>query len=530
MRRNILRSVIILLCIIGLGGLLIFTTADTQELSKAIPVSVATPTRGTIERVVTYTGNLEADATVEIFANTSGKLVTLDVDDGARVNKGDILAQTDARELRLALKQAEASRKAAEAQLSTVKATAELMLQTQLRNASASLTAVSAQLQQAEALSEVEAKSAFHQAKTGVTAAETNLEKAKSGARNQEIEQANAGVSVAKAGLENAQASFARVEQLHKADAISDQDFDNAKAQLNTAEAQHKSAVEKLSLLEEGTRPEDIKAAEAQLDSAQAGFDLAQRGVETYETKITIAKTNVVQAEENLNSLQVRVDERVWEHDITAAEAQYEQAKQQVELAKKRLTDATITAPTDGIVVNRTADLGDYAAAAGSPSATPILTIVKVDVLKAVFSVPAAELSNIAVGTPIRLSMQDQDVVGKISFISPVVNPADRTVIVKAEIPNAEYQLKPGMFVEVNIDLPAPDDSLLLPREAVLNIQDGTGHVFVAKDGTAHKQTVKVGLAWGENISILKGITDSTSVIVSGHRQLADGADIHIVK
>lgn len=86
------------------------------------------------------------------------------------------------------------------------------------------------------------------------------------------------------------------------------------------------------------------------------------------------------------------------------------------------------------------------------------------------------------------------------------------------------------MFVEVNIDFSAPDDSLLLPREAVLDIQDGVGHVFIATDGSARQQIVKVRLAWGENISILEGVSDSTPVIVSGHRQLADGADILVVK
>ncbi len=86
------------------------------------------------------------------------------------------------------------------------------------------------------------------------------------------------------------------------------------------------------------------------------------------------------------------------------------------------------------------------------------------------------------------------------------------------------------MFVEVGIDLSAADDLLLLPRDVVLDIQDSVGHVFVAKDGKARQQIVKVGLVWGEKISILEGLTDSTLVIVSGQRQLADGMEIVVVK
>ena len=84
--------------------------------------------------------------------------------------------------------------------------------------------------------------------------------------------------------------------------------------------------------------------------------------------------------------------------------------------------------------------------------------------------------------------------------------------------------------MEVSIDLSATDDMLLLPRDAVLDIQDRVGHIFVVEDDKARQQTVKVELVWGEKISILEGVIDSTPVIVSGHRQLADGTKIVVVK
>ena len=530
MREHGILSVFIVLCM--MVGIWILGTGETQEISKPTPVRVATPQRGKIQQVITYTGTLSADATVEIFANTSGKLVTLNANEGDPVNTGDVLAETDARELRLALKQAQAALKAAEAQLLTVKATAATRIKAQAEAAEAALDAAKAQFVQAQVLAEAQVTSQFEQATAGVAIAQANLKKARKGARNQEVQQAKAAVSGAKAALENAQANFQRVQTLHEQEAISDRDFDNAKAQLDTAKAQHESAVEQFKLVEEGARQEDIIAAEAQLHQAQASLTLAHVAVATedWKTQIALAESQVKQAEANLLSAQELVKIRAWEHDITAAEAQVDQANEQVNLAKKRLADATITAPINGIVVNRDVDLGDYAAAAGSPGSSPILTIVKMDVVKAVFTVSEADLSNVAVGTEVRIFAGQQHISDEINFISPIVNPEDRTVRVKAEIPNTDYRLKPGMFVEVNIAPSTPDDSLLLPRGAVLDIQDGVGHVFVATEGKAHQQTVKVGLAWGEHISILEGVSDSTPVIVSGHRQLADGADILVVK
>ena len=530
MRPDRISYFILLLCL-GLGGLS-FGYAYAQQASKPKPVKVATPQRGKIEQQAVYTGNLEPDAMVEIYANASGKLVMLNVDEGDQVKDGNVLAQTDSRELRIALKQAEAALKAAEAQLLTVKATAQTKIETQAAVALASLDAAKTQLEHARALSKAQATSQFEQTKAGVAVAEANLKKAVEGARNQEIQQAKSAASGAKAGLDIAQVSLDRMQTLHQKEAISDQDLDNAKAQFASAKVQYESTVEQLSLVQEGARQEEISAAEAQLSQAQASLALARVTVdiEDWNTQITVAESQVRQAEANLLSARELVKIRAWEHDITTAQAQFDQANEQANLAKKRLDDATITSPVNGIVVNRNADFGNYAAAANSPGSSPILTIVKMDMVKVVFTVPEVDLGNVVVGTPISISTSQQQIGGTVDFISPIVNTEDRTVKIKAVVPNPTYRLKPGMFVEVSIDLPSPDDSLLLPRKAVLDIHDGVGHVFIVTDGRAHQQPVKVGLAWGGEISILEGVTDLTPVIVSGHRQLADGTEIVVVR
>lgn len=528
MRKNRLRTLILLLCLAFL-----FTPGDAQEVSSfPKPVEVAMPERGKLEQQITYTGHLAARGTVEIFAGISGKLVSLFVEDGSAVNRGDVLAETDTRELQLGLKQAQTALKAAESQLAITQATAEIKIRSQVEAAEASLSAASAQLAQAEALAEKQVKTAWKQAQAGVRAAEASLEKAIKGARSQEVEQAKAAVSGAKANLANAEANFARVKKLHDTEAISDKDFDAAKAQLDGAKAQHESMLEQLSLVQEGAREEDITAAEAQHYQAQLSYELADAAVNTkdWQHQIAMAASQVKQAEANLKTVRELVTIRAWEHEIAATEAQRDQAAAQVSLAEKRLTDATITAPIAGIVVNRAVDVGDAATAAGSPSAKPICTIVEMNVVYAVFAVPEVDLSNVGVGNTVGIATRDQHINGKISFIAPIVNPEDRSVQVKAEIPNTDYRLKPGMFVEVHIDRTAPEDSLLLPRSAVLDIKEGVGHVFVATDGLARQQSVKVGLAWGENISILEGVTDTTEVIVSGHRKLVDGAGIVVVK
>ena len=61
------------------------------------------------------------------------------------------------------------------------------------------------------------------------------------------------------------------------------------------------------------------------------------------------------------------------------------------------------------------------------------------------------------------------------------------------------------------------------------NLAKTSGHIFVATDSMAQQRTVEIGCPWSEHISIFEDINEITSVIVPGHRQLTDGADIRIV-
>lgn len=517
--------------------LLLFTgwgLVDAQEASKPKPVEVAQPARGTIGQAFTYTGTLEAQAKVEIYADATAKVVELRVDEGDLVKKGAVLAKTDSRELVLSLKQAEAGLEVARAQLMKTKATAQVGIEAQAASAQAALDAAKAQWEQAKTLAKIQVTAQLEQAEAGVEVAEANLHKAMVGARQQEIQSAKSTVEQAKASLANAKQNLERVKRLHQQEAISDQDFDTTQTQYEVAHAQYAQAVEQLSLVKEGAREEDIRAAEAQLKQAKASRDLASAAVDTedWEKQIALAEAQVRGAEANLRSTQTLVDMKTWEHDIAAVQAQFDQAQEQLHLAQKNLADATMTSPINGIVVTRGGDLGDYAYAAGSPNGAPLFTIVDMDVVKAVFKVPEADLSKIGKGRPVLVSTASgqTDIVGKINFISPIVNPDDRTVTVKAEIPNPNYQLLPGMFVEVTVKNSAAADALLLPRRAVFEVADGNGYVFVAESGKARKQTVEIGTVWGEQVEVRGGLIDSAAVIVNGHRLLQDGDLISILK
>lgn len=519
------------ICIIAL--FLIAGAANAQEASKPKPVEVARPERGTISQELSYTGSLEANAQVEVSANRAGKIVDLKVDEGDRVKKGDVLALTDSTELLISFRQSEAALKAAQAKLITAEAVAEISVKSQVASAKAALDSAKTQLERAKALSYTQAKMQLDQAEANLAVAQANLKKAQDGSRQQEKEQVKAAVDQAKVSLNYEKLNFERIKRLYENGAVSKQNFDGAKAQYDRAKAQYNSAMEQLSLVEEGLRAEDIAIVESQLSQAKAALELAKLTFTTkdWEKSIALAQSQFNQAEAAFLSAKVLEDTKSWEREIEIARTQVTQAEENYSLSKKRLDDATITSPIDGIISMRVLDIGDYAQSAGAMNADPLYTIVNMDIVKAVFEVPESDLDNIKAGDTVSITTASgrKDIAGKIGFISPIVNSVTRKTTVKATIPNPGYNLKPGMFVEIKIKTLENKNALLLSRGSVLNIQDNNGHVFVAENGKAVQRKVKVGMRRGEYIEVVDGISDTAAVIVGGHHSLHDGANISIV-
>jgi len=502
-------------------------TAQSQPTGK--PVSVAKPTRGEIGEELVYTGSLEANALVEIYAAIPGKIIDINFDEGDKVKKGDVLAQVESEKLELALQQMEAVLTAARLGLANTQKLAQVRFGSQIASAEAALKASQTQLEQVKDLSYTKTTTQLQQAEAGVAAIKLTLDKIREGARTQEKKQVQALLEQAKAGLDNAKSNFDRMKQLYDNGAISVQTFEGVRTQYDVAKAQYEAAAQQLSLVEEGARKEDIAAVEEQVRQAEAALALAKKLADTksWEKDIALAESQLKQAEAAFLTAKASEEIKVWETEIKVAETQVQQAEVAYKLAQKNLADTKITAPIGGIISARMMDTGDFASPAGS-----IFEIVDLSSVKAVFAVPEIDIDKLNISDTVSISTTSHKtpVEAEIKFISPVVDEERRAVTVKAVIPNPDDYLKPGRFVEVKINAQKHTNALLIPREAVLSARNSTGYIFVAENGRARKQTVQIGLSWGDKLEVIDGIVDSISVIVDGHRSLQEGDTISIVK
>ena len=440
--------------------LLIFSLAIVSFLSSGIfqNICYAQEKDNTTKKIIdnskqlSLVGDIDARANVYVFAKIPGKVEKINVDVGSKVQKGEVLAVVEHVELELNVRQSKALVESAKSGLEQAKALSEINVISNVEQAQAGLAAATATFEQARDLSQIQTESQVAQAKAGLEAAKSMYEKAIEGARKQERRQIEATVEQAKASLDNAESNFERAKKLYEQGAISKQAYEGAETQLTVAQAQYDAAQQQLNLVEEGTREQDIQAAEAQVKQAEASLEIAQKleTTKSWERDIELAESQLKQAMAVLKLATAAQDAKTWELEIRRAEMALEQAQVGLELAQKKLADAIITAPISGVVSMRTVDLGGMA----SPQ-SPIFEIIDMDVVIAKVSVSEADLNKIKVGqeASVFVDALENPAKGKVTLISPKLDKMTRTTMVEITIENRDHKLKPGMFARAKIEI-----------------------------------------------------------------------------
>ena len=502
---------------------------QTESTAVLKPVEVTKAKRGEIRSELELSGTIQAESQVNVFPKIAGHLIVLNVDEGDSVKKDQPLATVEHEELELAVQQTEATLEAAETAYSQAQQLAEVRVRSQVTQAEAQLRAAEIALQQVIDLSKIRTVTQIEQAEAALDSLVANLEKIKSGARDEDRRQAEAGLNQANANLANARSNHTRMQQLFENGAISQQSLEGAKTQLDIATAQHKIAAEQLQLIDNGARPEDIQAMEAQVQQAEASLRLAetQAATKTWEKDIELARSQVETADAGLTAAEALEMAKSWEAEITSAKTARTQANVALKLAEKRLKDATIRAPISGIVSKRYLDLGGMAA----PTA-PLFEIVNTDTVKASVDVIEAQLSDLALKQEALIEIDGIDTLlsGSIVFISPTLEVMRRTAKVEVLIDNPEGAIKPGMFAKVTVPVKVHTDAIIISRTSLIGDAGGkTQNVFVVSDGVSQRRPVELGLLRGGEVEVVSGITEGEAVVTAGQHSLKDGESVRVV-
>ncbi|MEQ1750562.1 MAG: efflux RND transporter periplasmic adaptor subunit [Prosthecobacter sp.] len=240
---------------------------------------------------------------------------------------------------------------------------------------------------------------------------------------------------------------------------------------------------------------------------------------------LSASKSQLTEHEREITRLQSLVK------DGAAPEARLEErrtladvAKQNILEAEARLADRRIVAPFDGWLGLRRISVG----ALVSPG-TVIVSLDKIDVVKIDFSVPETYLGMIKEGTEIEArteATRDRVFKGKLSRLDSRVDPATRAVAARAEVPNADLLLKPGMLVTASLRV-EPRISLSIPERALVPIGSKT-FVFTITEDKAKRVEITIGRRKPGYIEVLKGLEENQLVVADGLVGLQDGMVVKI--
>lgn len=412
--------IFLLIVIIGLLAFRIVNRLNErqqEEVQKSqikeeiiIPVRTALVEKGEVNSFLKVTGVVEANETVRVTSEIMGQAKEVKVKDGEEVNKGDILIVLGDEQIKIQVAQAQAT-------LDSVQA---------------------------------------------------SYDKIKSGARPQEIKQAESAVLQAKINRDSAEENYLRMKKLFTEKAISEQQYEQAKNQYEIADVQYQSAQESYELVIEGAAEEDIKSVEAQVRQAKAALDMA----------------------------------------------------------KYQLKNTRITAPISGKVTSIAVSSGEMI----SPS-IPLLSIIDVNRIFVKVGISEKDISKIKEGQTVDLKIDafpEEKFLGEVVSKGVAVDQISKTLEVKIEILKPEVNIPVGVFARGDILVKTNQDALIISSSALTRKKDGI-YVYVIEEGIARQKEVVLGIIQDERVEILEGLSEEEEIVVLGNQELEDGLKVDVL-
>jgi len=218
---------------------------------------------------------------------------------------------------------------------------------------------------------------------------------------------------------------------------------------------------------------------------------------------------------------------------IASAKAQLKASEEDLQQTQTRLSKTIIYSPIEGVVSFRGVNVGDLVGEMGSPKI--MLKIIDTRILDLTVTFPSGEMGMVRVGQPLTFStdaISGNHFTGKVMFINPVVNEADRSVKVVAEVDNRSEQLKGGLFVKGRILTGKRTGILQVPRASLLtwDVAGKKGDLFVVNGGIAKRRTVQTGSVMGDFVEIRSGLAPDEQVVTRGGFNLKDGDRVDITQ
>jgi RND family efflux transporter MFP subunit len=265
-------------------------------------------------------------------------------------------------------------------------------------------------------------------------------------------------------------------------------------------------------------------------DYVEKGQVLAKLEPQRYKLNLQRAAADLLGLEKELAKIN-----KVYSQKLVSADtydkitAQYESAKAVLALAELDLKEATIVAPISGYIAQRNAKVGNLTE---SFQRERMFHIVQIKDLYGIVHLPEKELAMVHKDQKASLTvtaLNDKQIVAYVERISPVIDSATGTFKVTLRVPNTQNTLKAGMFTQVSLNYNTRENATLVPRKALMSLDDKINVFVVNSEGIAIKQSIKIGYQEGNLVEVIEGLEVNQQVVITGHQNLKNNALVNVV-
>jgi HlyD family secretion protein len=299
--------------------------------------------------------------------------------------------------------------------------------------------------------------------------------------------------------------------------------YDQAQATYETTTASDLPQELQKAQLEAQSTKQQLDAQQKVFDSRQELFQqgaLPRKELDQAGVDLTNARNQYEMAQKRLDALNAIGKQQT----LKSAKGQLESAQGKYAGASAQLSYSEIRSPINGVITERPLYPGEMAAAG-----TPLLTVMDISQLIARAHIPQPSAALLKVGdkTAIEVPGMEKPIAGKVSVVSPALDPNSTTVEIWVQAKNPGEHLKPGTSVQVSMIVRSLPDALTVPAVALLTAPDGTTSVMVAgSDSRAHQKPVKTGIRDADRVQIVEGLQAGDRIVASGAYGLPDNSKI----
>ena len=261
-------------------------------------------------------------------------------------------------------------------------------------------------------------------------------------------------------------------------------------------------------------------------DYAEAGMVLVELRNQEQEAQRAEAQANLDDAKSHLRRLQ-DLSKRglAAASDLDTAQTNVAAAKARLDSVLAQLQDRVVRAPFSGVLGFREVSPGTLI----TPT-TPITTLDDISTIKLDFTVPETFLAAVSPGARViahSASYTDREFQGVVRTVGSRVDPVTRAITVRADIPNKDRSLRPGMLLTVRVVM-AERTALIIPESAVYQMEDRAYVYRVDANLRAHQQQIKLGERRFGSVEVLDGLHEGDLIVTAGIVKLRDGMQVRV--